>query len=252
MAEFSLGLSLRASQQTLAAKMRWRNQMNRMMIFVEVASTLVMIQVGLFTDELYCIFPFLFLVVAGFFNYARMLQEGLYQDFVRRTFLSIFACEVSLLDAAKPTMTVARLLSLLARIACSFVCYRLIAFGTCPDMNAKYSCFSSAWEATTTATTATATTTTTTANATTVTMTTTAGKIRVPSQLQLQFLLLPRTALQSGRSGKAGSGSAGSQLRSSTVQRSRRASYPQPEMTSHLLRVGGNCPVGIHSRTKTR
>ena len=95
-------------------------------------------------------------------------KKDFIRDFVRRTFLSIFACEVSLLDAAKPTMTVARLLSLLARIACSFVCYQLIAFGTCPIMNAQYSCFSSTWEATTTAT-ATATVTMT------VTMTATEG-----------------------------------------------------------------------------
>ena len=164
MAEFSLGLSLRASQQTLAAKMRLRNQMNRMMIFVEVASTLVMIQVGLFTHELYCIFPFLFLVVAGIFKHADFLRGRLHKSFVGRTFISIFACEESLLDAATPTMTVARLLSLLARIACSFVCYRLIAFGTCPVMMAAadYSCFSSTWRATTTVTMTRTTTTGTT------------------------------------------------------------------------------------------
>ena len=171
MAEFSLGLSLRASQQTLAAKMRLRNHMNRMMIFVEVASTLVMIQLGLFTHELYCIFPFLFLVVAGFFKHADFLRGRLHKSFVGRTFISIFACEESLLDAATPTMTVARLLSLLARIACSFVCYRLIAFGTCPVMMAAadYSCFSSTWRATTTVTM----TRTTTTGTTTWTVTTT-------------------------------------------------------------------------------
>ena len=49
-----LFLSLRASQQTLTAKMYRQNLRNRICTFDEVASALVMVQLGLVT-ETYCI-----------------------------------------------------------------------------------------------------------------------------------------------------------------------------------------------------
>ena len=150
MAEFSLSLSLRASQQILGAKMYGQNLRNRICTFVEVASALVMVQLGLMTETYYCLFPFLFLLFVGFCHASMLEAQDLTQSFsvsrmavhVQHIFLCIFSSEVSLLEAMPSG--VARFLSLLARVACSLICFQSVSFGACPSMNADYSCFRSA------------------------------------------------------------------------------------------------------------
>lgn len=179
MAEFSLSLSLRASQQILGAKMYGQNLRNRICTFVEVASALVMVQLGLMTETYYCLFPFLFLLFVGFCHASMLEAQDLTQSFsvsrmavhVQHIFLCIFSSEVSLLEAMPSG--VARFLSLLARVACSLICFQLVSFGACPSMNADYSCFRSAL-APVAASNTTRTTTTTRTTRTTTTLTATA------------------------------------------------------------------------------
>jgi len=90
---------------------------------------------------------------------------------VQHIFLCIFSSEVSLLEAMPSG--VARFLSLLARVACSLICFQLVSFGACPSMNADYSCFRSAL-APVAASNTTRTTTTTRTTRTTTTLTATA------------------------------------------------------------------------------
>ena len=145
------------------------NLKNRICTFAEVASALVMVQLGLMTEAYYCLLPFLFLLLVGFCHASRLEAEdssgsGTVSLSVSRMavhaqhiFLCIFSSEVSLLEPMPSG--VARFLSLITRIACSFVCFRLVSFGACPTMNAEYSCFSSTLVNTTTATTTLTTTT---------------------------------------------------------------------------------------------
>ena len=130
-----------------------QNLRNRMCTFAEVASALVMVQLGLMTETYYCLFPFLFLLFVGFCHASRLEAQDLSgSDTVsfsvsriavhaQHIFLCIFSSEVSLLEAMPGG--VARFLSLLARLACSLICFQLVSFGACPSMNADYSCFRS-------------------------------------------------------------------------------------------------------------
>jgi len=150
MATFFFSLSLRASQQVLKIEDPLGCWIVKLLLLCEVASALLIVQLGVFTDPLYGLLAFLLLLLMGMWYSYRKEGKNLSGAYAYRMSVhtqhgvsSSFASELSVLEAHRNAQTL--LLPVLLRASCTFILLislnGIMGTGSLNIADASYACF---------------------------------------------------------------------------------------------------------------